>query len=392
MKRNLFTKVLSLGIGLSMLLSSAVMATDLKPGDVEVEIPSGSQNPKYGLVVPPTFKLAINPFEYQDAGSQITTPDYVFFNKAEIPITLSVKAEITGVKDGVNVELVDTNVVEDDDVKRIFMELVPAKGDPENPTTAANQGVKLDAADTKKEKVDGKVTFDTTAANKAVVGFTPTTGKVAAKLEFYLDKATYTTGAYTATAGTHGAGAFRISGKVNSKALYDDGDVNVKLVYGFNGLKQSEYNIAWKLDPITGAADGSGTLAMKTGALNLFDAVAGDETTSITIVDTEPTLVLAGGGTAIAKGQPWVFTYTDGAGKHKLADPTAITSIQASKNGATPITVAASASGYSAAHDTKTITISSTWTGGSSVVSGAKYIITINWADGSASSAELTVS
>lgn len=272
MKRKLFKRALSLGLGLSMLFSASAFAGSTPISGGEKEIIGGVISPIIDLAVPESkdITVAINPFMYKD-DSQITSPDLIFFNKSQLPVNFMVDMKIVDVKSGVKYTDNKAQVNDHDDSgddtiteKQIYIEAVPADGNKAGTTDP----VVIAAADEKKLSFETGTEFgyyDSDATKKAILGVAPKFKT--SSLQFYLNKADYKTISedkieFEKTAGLKSAAVFRFMGFVNPYAKYEAGDVTVSLVYEAKGIEQDAY-------------DGA-----TTNGMNLKDVVTTEELTS----------------------------------------------------------------------------------------------------------------
>lgn len=254
MKLKSLKKVLCLALALGMLLSVTAFAAE---GETTVELPGIAVN---GLITGdfPTdnaLKTYINRMELLDPGSQITTADLLFVNKSTSAIMIDVDLKLNNL--GTNVEAVadpaDINVTDDTvTTKQAYVYAVPV----------LKTGMALVAAENEEE--DKKDQFEGTDAETGRMVYSDDAKVVledtdAQRLSFLLQSAQYDMtdidtiekliAAVEAdslvleeTAGMAGASALRLKGKLNPFASYEDGDINVTMVYNVRGVPASFYD------------------------------------------------------------------------------------------------------------------------------------------------------
>lgn len=182
----------------------------------------------YKVTVPSNIDFAIDPFETEEtpaATGQLSGTSYVFINKTEAPIklTLDFTADLTGGDDDAELVADPSTLSPDDDTvtdKKLYMAVIGAK------TISDNTGA--------------TVAFDTDLTQaKTVVPFDAATGK--AEMDFALKASPDGTAAVT---GDDGVAAFTYYGVLNSYAAWKDNDVVVTADYDFKALRPATYTTA----------------------------------------------------------------------------------------------------------------------------------------------------
>lgn len=276
-------------------------------GDTQVDADSTVTKAVIEFEVPTAMSIGLDAFSLTDAtGSQIYSPSFPIINKSNVPIAVSVTADMNG--SAADVEFQSsvagtTPANAQDTEKRAYVEMVNAKAlvvDPDNTTPA-----KQDASD-KTKAVAGTVQFKDPeyAANSFTETGAKDMAKVAlhktykAEMDFALQKAAYVD-KITATPPSGevifdsvakeseiytGATAFRFMGALNPYAAWADSDVKIAVTFSVYGQTPAMYTEALKTKVANGlnlvsAVNPKNAVSVSSGnPISLNSAAAADAT------------------------------------------------------------------------------------------------------------------
>lgn len=353
MKKRIVSAMLAAMMVLSVTTPALAANNDSATQTGNVTMNTQVKNPIYKVSVPTTMDFIIDPFEQITQGSQITSKDFSFVNKSNVPIELDVALAVTAGQDVSIVAEADVN--EDDaDAKLAYIaaEIASAVTETEDTTLIAyedsNTGVGAVTLTSvyKDETGDAPVYFYTvgssglSAIENEVVNVTGATGTYVAEssykdtidkedgltLTFALEEATYidiyenqdktgtTVKAFQAVAeDAKGSASFRFSGKINSLADWQNTDLTATVTYSFNGLSTDKYTTYTTGENLVDNAWALVKPVPATVNTTVAASVTDDDIT-VTVKDANE-VVVAGATVALYKGEAVEVTATGTTGE-----------------------------------------------------------------------------
>lgn len=257
MKKGFLARAIALGLGMSMVLSSSAFASLGKDtggtGDTENEpyIIQLSAITNEGL------KTSLNAFERNDAGSQITTAQWVVgsYSDVDVEVTLRVgivdpKADIDIFTDRSKVNGATTTLDEKIVKKQAYVELVPASSvavDTSKNTALLENVFIFDKEATTESNRPVWPALGNAATNVPVPVADPLTEPdQAAQMIFRLKKGEFATkedpaSKYTGAADAKSVSVVRLKGNLNPVIEYGDSDFKVRASYKAKGIPELMY-------------------------------------------------------------------------------------------------------------------------------------------------------